>query len=289
MEYLVHILGMAGIYVILAVGLNLAVGYAGIPAMGQSAFFCIGSYASAIMALRIGISPWVTIMVAPIIAGTAGWFVSLTASRLNGDFLALATFGFAVVVHSIAINWTDLTRGPMGIPGIPSFEIFQNEINTAWEFFPLIALGVFCGVFIARRIVDSPYGRILQGIRESETVTLSLGRDTSKYKQSIFAVAACYAGLAGALYAHYISYINPSSFTPIESFTILLMVVFGGMGSTWGAVVGASILVLLPEAFRFLGMPDSIAAPIRQMLYGAVLVVLMLVRPQGLLGKFKWR
>jgi len=289
MEYLVHILVMAGIYIILTVSLNLAVGYTGIPAMGQSAFFCIGSYASALLALRFGISPWATLIFASLIAGAAGWFVSLTASRLAGDFLALATFGFAVVIHSIATNWMSLTRGPMGLPGIPAFRFFGSQIDTAWKFFPLVAIACIATVFITRRIVRSPFGRILQGIRESDIVTLSLGRDAARYKQTVFAFAAFFAGLAGVLYAHYISYIDPSSFTPLESFTILLMVVFGGMGSIPGSVIGALVLVLLPEGLRFLGMPSAIAAPVRQMLYGGVLVGLMLVRPQGLLGKFKWR
>ena len=289
MEYLVHILVMAGFYVILTVSLNLAVGYTGIPAMGQSAFFCVGAYASSLLALKFGVSPWATLIFASLIAGVAGWFVSLTASRLAGDFLALATFGFAVVIHSIATNWTSLTRGPMGLSGIPAFQLFDLQIDTAWEFFPLVALASIFTIFTTRRVVCSPFGRVLQGIRESELVTLSLGRDAARYKQTVFAFAAFFAGLAGVLYAHYISYIDPSSFTPLESFTILLMVVFGGMGSILGSVIGALVLVLLPEGLRFLGLPSAVAAPVRQMLYGIVLVMLMLVRPQGIMGKFKWR
>lgn len=289
MEYFIHILLIAGLYIILTVSLNLVVGYTGLPAMGQSAFFCVGAYTSSLVALHFGISPWITLIAAAITAGTLGWFVSLSASRLAGDFLALATFCFAVVVQSLAINWTSLTRGPLGLSGIASFSFLGLELDTAWTFFPVVI--IFCGatVLVSCRIVDSPFGRILQGIREDEVITVSLGRDPEAYKRMVFTIGAFFAGIAGTLYAHYISYIDPMSFTPMESVTILLMVVFGGMGSISGSLIGASTLVLLPEALRFIGLPASMAAPVRQMVYGGLLVVLMIARPQGLMGKFKWR
>ena len=288
MEYIAHIATMAGIYVILVVGLNLAVGYAGIPAMGQSAFLCIGAYASTLLSLNAGVSPWVSLLAACLLAGAAGWLMIATVSRLSGDFLALATFAFAVIAHSVASNWTSMTRGPMGIPGIPPFQVFGYAMHTAWAFLPLVIVASAGTVWVAVRLVHSPFGRVLQGIRESEIVTMSLGRDVRVLKQKVFVVAACLAGLAGALYAHYISYIDPSSFTALESITILLMVVFGGLGSISGSVLGACVLVLLPELLRFIGLPDALAAPMRQMLYGAALVVLMVLRPNGLLGRFRW-
>ena len=136
-------------------------------------------------------------------------------------------------------------------------------------------------------MVHSPFGRILQGIREDEIVTAALGKDVNRHKVIVFMIGAFFAGIAGSLYAHYITFIDPSSFTIMESITILLMVVFGGMGSIKGSFVGAVVLVVLPELLRFLGLPSSIAAPLRQMIYGLLLTVLMLYRPQGLLGKFK--
>lgn len=140
-----------------------------------------------------------------------------------------------------------------------------------------------------RRIVNSPFGRILQGIREDEIAILAMGKYVDGHKIIVFAIGAFFAGIAGSLYAHYITFIDPSSFTLMESITILLMVVFGGMGSLAGSFVGASTLVIFPEALRFLGMPSSIAAPLRQMIYGLLLIVLMLKRPQGILGKYKFR
>ena len=138
------------------------------------------------------------------------------------------------------------------------------------------------------RIVDSPFGRILRAIREDETAVSAVGRNVDKYKIIVFVIGAFFAGIAGSLYAHYITFIDPSSFTVMESITILLMVVFGGMGSLKGSFVGAAVLVILPELLRFMGMPSSIAAPLRQMIYGLLLVTLMLYRPQGILGKYKW-
>ncbi|MBP7427875.1 MAG: branched-chain amino acid ABC transporter permease [Candidatus Hydrogenedentes bacterium] len=289
MEYLAHILVMAGIYVILTMSLNLVVGYAGLPAMGHSAFFCAGAYVSSLLALNAGVSPWLGILGAAIVAAVFGWIVGLSAVRLAGDFLALATFAFAVVTHSVARNWIDLTRGPMGLPGIPPFRFFGLPLDTAWGFLPLVTVVCCLMFFLSKRLVESPFGRILQGIREDETVTASLGKNVPRYKRSVFVVGALLAGIAGTLYAHYITYIDPSSFTPMESFAILLMVVFGGMGSLAGSLVGATLLVFLPELLRFMGLPSTVAAPLRQMTYGALLVALMLVRPQGLLGKFKWR
>lgn len=289
MEYLIHILVMGGLFVILTVSLNLVLGFAGLPAMGQSAFFCVGAYASALACLHFGLSPWITLFLAAGLAAGAGWMVSLTASRLAGDFLALATFGFAAMTHSLAINWSGVTRGPLGLSGIAPFTFFGQGLDTPLAFFPLVAVCCCVSVVVVRRLVHSPFGRIIQGMRESATITVSLGVDVGRYTRTVFTVGAFFAGLAGALYAHYITYIDPTSFTPMESVTILLMVVFGGMGSISGSIVGAIVLVLLPEALRFMGLPSSTAAPIRQMVYGGLLVALMLARPSGLLGRYKWQ
>ena len=209
--------------------------------------------------------------------------------RLKGDYLALATFGFGVIVYSIAKNWVSLTRGPMGLPGIPGFSVFGFQLSEIWSYLILVGLFVLLTFFIIRRVVNSPFGRILRGIREDEIATLAMGKDVDRYKILVFVIGAFFAGIAGSLYAHYITFIDPSSFTVMESITILLMVVFGGMGSISGSFVGAAILVIFPELLRFLGLPTSIAAPLRQMIYGLLLIILMLKRPQGILGKYRWK
>ena len=289
MEYLLHILVIAGIYIILSLSLNLIVGYTGLAALGHAAFSCVGAYVSALLALNYGLSPWLGLVIGAIAASLVGSVIAFPSLRLKGDYLALATFGFAVIVYSIAKNWVAVTRGPLGLPGIPTFSIFSFQLSAIWSYLVLVAVLVLLTTFAIGRVVNSPFGRILRGIREDEIATAAMGKDINKHKVLVFMIGAFFAGIAGSLYAHYITFIDPSSFTIMESITILLMVVFGRMGSIRGSFVGAVILVVLPELLRFLGLPSSIAAPLRQMIYGLLLILLMLKRPQGILGKYRFR
>jgi branched-chain amino acid transport system permease protein len=289
MEYFLHIIVISGIYIILALSLNLIVGFTGLPALGHAAFSCIGAYTSSLLALNLGLSPWVGLILGACLAGLSGVVIGYPAVRLKGDYLALATFGLGVIVYSIAKNWVSLTRGPMGLPGIPGFSIFGYELSEIWQYLILVGFFVLITIFVINRIVKSPFGRVLRSIREDEVASEALGKDINKHKLIVFVVGAFFAGIGGSLYAHYITFIDPSSFTVTESITILLMVIFGGMGSIQGSVVGAVILVVIPELLRFLGVPSSIAAPLRQMIYGLLLVVLMIRRPQGIMGTYKWR
>jgi branched-chain amino acid transport system permease protein len=289
MEYLLHILVITGIYIILTLSLNLLVGYTGLAALGHAAFSCVGAYTSALLALNYGLSPWLGLLIGAVAAAVLGAFIGVPSLRLKGDYLALATFGFGVIVYSVAKNWVSVTRGPMGLPGIPAFSVFGIQLSEVWQYLVLVAVFVFVTYFIINRIVKSPFGRVLRGIREDEIAALAMGKNINKYKIIVFIVGAFFAGIAGSLYAHYITFIDPSSFTVMESITILLMVVFGGMGSLSGSFVGAAVLVIFPELLRFLGMPSSVAAPLRQMIYGLLLILLMLKRPQGILGTYRWK
>ena len=289
MEYFLHILVIAGIYIILTLSLNLIVGFTGLPSLGHAAFSCIGAYTSSLLALNMGLSPWIGLLIGAIFAALSGIIIGYPAVRLKGDYLALATFGLGVIIYSIAKNWVSFTRGPMGLPGIPGFSIFGLEISETWSYLILVAILAVITRFVINRIVNSPFGRILRSIREDETASQAMGKNTNKYKLLVFIIGAFFAGIGGSLYAHYITFIDPSSFTVMESITILLMVIFGGMGSISGSIVGAAILVILPELLRFLGMPSSIAAPMRQMIYGLLLIILMIKRPQGIMGKYRFR
>jgi len=289
MEYLLHILVITGIYIILTLSLNLVVGYTGLAALGHAAFSCVGAYTSSLLAINLGLSPWLGLLIGACVAAFSGVAIGYPAVRLKGDYLALATFGLGVIVYSIAKNWVPLTRGPMGLPGIPGFSVFGFQLSEIWSYLILVTLFVLLTYFTIRRVVNSPFGRILKGIREDEIATLAMGKDVDRHKILVFVIGAFFAGIAGSLYAHYITFIDPSSFTVMESITILLMVVFGGMGSLSGSFIGASILVIFPELLRFLGMPSSVAAPLRQMIYGLLLIILMLKRPQGILGRYRFR
>lgn len=289
MEYLLHILIISGIYIILTLSLNLIVGYTGLAALGHIAFACVGAYTSSLIALNFGISPWIGLMVGACVASLLGIVIGFPSIRLKGDYLALATFGFGVIVYSVSKNWVDLTRGPMGLPGIPKFSFFGFELQPVWAYLTLVTVFVFITAFIINRIVDSPFGRILKSIREDEVASLSIGKNVNKYKLIVFVIGAFFAGIAGSLYAHYITFIDPSSFTVMESIAVLLMVVFGGMGNIKGSFIGALILVIFPEMLRFLGMPSSIAAPLRQMIYGLLLIILMMKRPRGIIGEYRFK
>lgn len=289
MEYFLHILVITGIYIILTLSLNLVVGYTGLAALGHAAFSAVGAYTSSLLALNYGVSPWIGLIVGAFLASLLGVVIAYPSLRLKGDYLALATFGSGVIVYSIAKNWMSLTRGPMGLPGIPGFSLFGFQLSAIWSYLILVAFFVLLTLFTINRVVHSPFGRILRGIREDEMAALAMGKDVNRHKILVFVIGAFFAGIAGSLYAHYITFIDPSSFTVMESITILLMVVFGGMGSLRGSFAGAAILVIFPELLRFLGVPSSIAAPLRQMIYGLLLVGLMLKRPQGILGTYRFR
>lgn len=289
MEYLLHILIISGIYIILTLSLNLILGYTGLPALGHIAFACVGAYTSSLLALNFGISPWIGLLIGACLASLLGLIIGFPSMRLKGDYLALATFGFGVIVYSVSKNWVDLMRGPMGLPGIPKFSVFGFELQPVWAYLILVTVFVTVTAFIINRIVNSPFGRILRNIRDDEVASLSIGTNINKYKLTVFVIGAFFAGIAGSLYAHYITFIDPSSFTVMESIAVLLMVVFGGMGNIKGSFIGALILVIFPEMLRFLGMPSSIAAPLRQMIYGLLLIILMIKRPQGIIGEYRFK
>jgi len=288
MEYILHILVICGIYSILTLSLNLIVGYTGLVSIGHAAFFCTGAYISALLSLNFGISPWIGLILAGCGAGILGLVIGAPSLRLKGDYLALATVGAGIIVYQIAKNWVSVTRGPMGLPGIPAFSFFGFAVDSTWSYLILVTVIAAISVFVIRRLAIGSYGRVLKSIREDETASQMLGKNTVGYKLQVFVVGAFFAGIAGSLYAHYITFIDPSSFTLLESVTILLMVILGGMASIRGSLLGAVVLVVFPELLRFLGMPSSVAAPVRQMIYGLLLVILMMKRPQGLLGKFRF-
>jgi branched-chain amino acid transport system permease protein len=289
MDYLLHIMVIVGIYGILSMSLDIIVGYTGIPSLGHAAFSLVGAYTSALLSLRLGVSPWLGMLAGAVLASLVGAVVAYPAVRLKGDYLALATLGLGIIAYQVAKNCVPLTRGPMGLPGIPAFHIFGFELREVWHYLILVWVILALVYWLLWLLVNRPFGRVLRGIREDEIATQALGKNTPLFKLKVFMTGAFFAGLAGALYAHYITFIDPSSFTIMESITILLMVILGGMGSLRGALIGAFLLIAIPEALRFVGLPSSIAAPLRQMLYGLILVLLMLFRPQGIIGGYEWR
>ena len=287
MEYLIHLGILVAVYSILALSLNLAVGYTGILSVTHAAFFGLGAYATAILGTRYDVNFFLALLIGAAITGVVSLLIGVVLSRFRGDFVALGSVGFNMIVWSVFLNWQDLTRGPLGIPGIPRPEVFGFDFSGNFSFL-LLAVAVAALVFfLSRFITNSSFGRALKAIREDEEALQVFGYQTLHFKLAVFVIGAMLASVAGSLFAAYITFIDPSTFTINESIFILSAIILGGLASNRGAVIGALVLILLPEFLRFVGFPADIAAQTRQAVYGVVLIVLMLYRPQGLVGEYK--
>ena len=208
-------------------------------------------------------------------------------SKFDDDYYALASFGFNIIIFSVFLNWQELTRGPLGIPGISKPSFFDLDFSSNLSFLGL-SLAILAIIYFASRfIVNSSFGRVLKAIREDEKAIQVFGYNTLYYKLAIFVISATMAAVAGSLFASYITFIDPSSFWLMESIFILAIVILGGLSNLKGSLLGALFLILLPEALRFVGLPNDIAAQMRQVIYGVILIILMLYRPQGLAGEYK--
>ena len=288
MEYVLHIVILVGIYVTLSISLNLISGYTGLLSLGHAAFYGVGAYTAALMALRLQTPFLVNMVIACCVSGFFGALVALPSLRVKDDYFVVATLAFQVVMSSVFINWISLTGGPMGLPGIPPPTFWGWQIDSHIDFLILISMLCIFVVWFSIKIGHSPFGRVLKSIREDEIFTQALGKNIAFFKVATFVVGAGMAAMAGVIYAYYISFIDPTSFTVMESIFILSIVIIGGAGNIWGSILGAAFLIILPEALRFLGMPSAIAANMRQIIYGAMLVLCMLYRPQGFLGKYSF-
>lgn len=282
--YLIHLGILIGIYLILALALQIALGYNGLINLGHIGFFAIGAYASALLALN-GFPFIVSFLIAGIFAGAFGFLLSIPTNKLKGDYLALATLAFGFVVYVFALNWFKLTRGPLGLIGIPRPNLLG--INFAHNLhFLILVLGIFLlSYLLIKKIVESPFGKTLESTRDNELATRVLGKNTFKIKSYALTISAFFAGISGSLYAHYITYISPSSFGLAPLILVLSIVVIGGLASLKGTIIATIILVLLPEPLRFIGFPNSVVGPIRQIIYALVLLLILLYKPKGFFGK----
>lgn len=279
-SYFINILIVSGIYVILALGLNLTTGFAGQVSLGHAAFYSIGAYTSAILSTKFGFSIWLTLPISAVVTWCVGVLLGLPSLRVKEDFLAVATMGLGLIVQSMALN-LKITGGPMGIGNIKSVSVFGKKLGV-FGFFIFELLLIALLIFIFYRIVNSRVGRAFISIREDETAADTLGINTTKYKVLAFAIGAMYAGIGGSLFAHYFTYVSPDSFGFSESATILCMIVVGGLGSIEGSIAGALILSIIPEVLR--GFADY-----RMLIYGILLVIMMRYRPCGLFGNSNFK
>ncbi|MBM4056041.1 MAG: branched-chain amino acid ABC transporter permease [Planctomycetes bacterium] len=275
MEYVLHLLIFISIYILLSQSLSLTAGYSGLISLAHVGFYGIGAYTAAILSVNLGIPFLLTLVLSMLLSGLMAIIVSAISLRTVDDYFIIITLGIQVAIFSVMNNWQRVTKGPLGIPGIPAIKILGFSFESKISFLLLSLFFVGIVWFILNNITRSPFGRVLIALSEDEIFTKSLGKDVYKAKVISFTISAMLASIAGVLYAHYISYIDPTSFTIHESIFILSIVIIGGMRNLWKIALAAAFLVILPEALRFVGMPNTIAANMRQIIYGAILVIVI--------------
>jgi len=272
---------ICAVNVLLAIGLDFVLGYAGQLNLGQSAFYGIGAYASTLLITQLGVPFWIAFVIGVFLAGAAGVFLSMFAVRLRGHYLAIASLGFAVITYQVLLNWISVTQGPLGIYGIappPPLAIRglpSIEFTNLASLFYLIAGFAFLTYLVLDQLLHSPVGETLTAIREDEVSATSLGVNCQKWKVFAFAVSSAVAGAGGCFYASFVGTLVPDAFFITESFSILAMVIVGGMGTLIGPVLGAILLTVLPELLRGIG-------DLRLIVYGVSVTLVVLFMPGGI-------
>ena len=275
-RYKTDVLVIAGIYVMLSLGLNVVVGFAGLLDLGYVAFYAVGAYSYALLSTWYGLSFWPALLAGAGLAAAFGILLGIPVLRLRGDYLAIVTLGFGEIIRIVLNNWDDVTKGPNGILGIGRPYLGDFRLTQPMHFFYLVLALCLVTMFIAGRLNRSRIGRAWAAMREDESAAECMGVNLVQAKLLAFAFGAAWAGLGGVVFAAKQTFVSPESFAFFESVIILCMVVLGGMGSVPGVVLGALILVVLPEALRELTL-------FRPMILGGAMVLMMALRPQGFL------
>jgi branched-chain amino acid transport system permease protein len=280
--YYLHVLIMAAIFAVLALSLNLLLGYAGQLSLGHTAFFGLGAYATALLTVKLGWSPWAGLGAALLVPGLAGYAVGRIALRIRGAYFVLLTVSFAGVISLVSVNWMELTNGPLGIPGVPALSLTLpglGEITLRGKpaFYGVALVAAALSYLTCARLVRSRVGRALVALRENETLAESVGIDATRYLVHAAVVSAAMAGLGGWLYAHYTRFVSPEVFLFNYTVTMVIMVVAGGKGTLAGPVVGAVLFTALPEALR-----EATSWQWQMLAYGLILMAVLLFLPRGI-------
>lgn len=285
--YQTNIMISAMLYIMLALGLNIVVGLAGQLVLGYVSFYAIGAYAFGLLHAHFGLGFWICLPIGGLVAALFGLALGFPVLRLRGDYLAIVTLGFGEITRLALLNWTSLTNGPTGISDIPRPALFGMEldlVHSTMYLYYLALAAVIITIIVISHLKNSRIGLALQAMREDEIAAEAMGVNITRAKLAAFALGTCWAGFAGVLFAAKTTFINPSSFTFMESAMILSMVVLGGMGSISGVIIAAVILIMAPEYLRAF-------SEYRMLIFGAIMVVMMIFRPQGLISgeKRKYR
>ncbi|MCP4076572.1 MAG: branched-chain amino acid ABC transporter permease [Gammaproteobacteria bacterium] len=281
--YQINVMTTALMYVVLGLGLNIVVGVAGLLDLGYVAFYAVGAYSYALLNFHFGMTFWMVLPLGALLAALFGVLLGFPVLRLRGDYLAIVTLAFGEIIRLVMENWNAFSQGPSGIsniprPGLLGFDLTLNQAITYLYY--LMIVMVLITIFVVNRLQNSRLGRAWIALREDEIACQAMGIDKTKTKLTAFALGATWAGLVGVIFAAKTTFINPASFTFLESAIILAIVVLGGMGSILGVILGAIILILLPEYLRAL-------SDYRMLAFGAIMVSMMVFRPQGLISNVR--
>lgn len=285
MEYILHILILTFLYIMLSQSLTISAGYSGLISLAHAGFYGIGAYTSAILSINYELEFLLTLPISMLLSGLIAFIVSLIALRTIDDYFIIITLGIQIIIFTTLNNWMSLTNGPIGISGIPSISIGNIELHSKLAFLILTILLSSIVFILIKNLTKSPFGRTLIGLSEDEIFLKSLGKKVYSAKVTSFTIGALFAAVPGVLYSHYVSFIDPTSFTVDESIFIISIVIIGGMRNLWGVAISATVLLILPEALRFVGIPSSIAANVRQIIYGFALVFMMFKYSKGFISK----
>lgn len=283
MEYFVSLAVLIGIYVILSSSFNLIIGFGGLISIAHPIFFAIGAYTAGLLAIHFNLNPVLAVLCGGGLAFVASIMLSLPSLRVSGDYLLITSIGFQLGLLEI-MKHLGITGGASGLGGIPN--IVHGSNRSAIFAVVSCATAVVVVLFI-RWLINGPYGRAVSAMRDDELAFSTLGRNAMNIKLTIFAIGSGLAGIAGGIYAYYYQYVSPEQFEILQSAMILTMVVVGGMGSHWGPVVGAMLLLILPQAISFLNLPLSIMAPLQGVIFSLLVILFLFLRPQGLVAPRK--
>jgi branched-chain amino acid transport system permease protein len=280
--YHLHTLIMAGIFAVLALSLNLLLGYTGQLSLGHAAFFGIGAYATGLLTVKLEWSPWIGLLASAVLPAIAGYVIGRLALKLRGAYFVLLTISFAGCVSLVSVNWMDLTNGPLGLPGVPPLDIALPglpalSLRTKAAFYYLVLAAVALAYLVCLALIRSRVGRALVALRENETLAASVGIDATHYLVLAALISAGMAGFAGGLYAHYTRFVSPEVFLFTYTVTMVIMVVAGGKGTLAGPVVGAVLFTVLPEILRI-----ATSWQWQMLLYGVLLLVVLFCMPEGI-------
>jgi branched-chain amino acid transport system permease protein len=275
-NYHLMVLNVAALNIMVVIGLNLLMGYAGQISLGHAAFFGLGAYLSAIFTATYGFPTWPTMILAMAITGLVAYIIGIPTLKLEGHYLVMATLGFNVIVYIVMIQLDEVTGGPSGFAGIPRLAIGSLVFDSDRKIYYLLGAGSLGVLLVSLNLIHSRVGRAMAALSHNEIAAKCAGIDTETYKVKIFVISAVWASLAGSLYAHYITFISPGTFSFFYSIQVVTMVLVGGIGSLWGSLFGAVLLTLLPEVLHAVKEYNVL-------IYGLILMLVLLFFPQGLI------